>query len=168
MKEQPDLRAEIRGHADSTGTDAYNQTLSEKRAAAVMKYLVDHGIDKARLTAIGFGESRPVASNDTAEGQKLNRRVEIKFNAMGTSGVVPQEPSVEPSPQQETSSEPAMEPATEDVETVPAMEPAPEGDSAVPTMQEANPAVEQDIAPAAPEESGETITEGQQIEPAAH
>jgi OOP family OmpA-OmpF porin len=68
----------IEGHADWTGPDAYNQGLSERRASSVRKYLVSHGVDASRLTTAGFGESRPIASNDTREGRALNRRVELQ------------------------------------------------------------------------------------------
>jgi OOP family OmpA-OmpF porin len=68
----------IEGHADSTGPDAYNQKLSERRAKAVMAYLVNTvGIDPSRLTAVGYGESRPAYPNDTPENQAKNRRVEF-------------------------------------------------------------------------------------------
>jgi outer membrane protein OmpA-like peptidoglycan-associated protein len=66
------------GHTDSTGEDEYNQTLSDERAAAVRQFLIDeYGIDASRLEAQGFGESSPVDTNDTPEGQQNNRRVEL-------------------------------------------------------------------------------------------
>jgi len=78
MKDNPDIQVEIQGHTDNIGSDAANQTLSEKRAYAVMNFLVQYGgIDPKRLTARGYGESRPIASNETAEGRQLNRRVEF-------------------------------------------------------------------------------------------
>ena len=67
------------GHTDSVGTDAYNQKLSERRAAAVKDYLVSKGIPAAKITTIGKGESQPVATNKTAEGRQKNRRVDIEF-----------------------------------------------------------------------------------------
>jgi len=67
----------IEGHTDNIGGDAHNQTLSEKRAAAVKAYLVKAGVDEKRLTTKGFGASKPVASNDTSLGRSENRRVEI-------------------------------------------------------------------------------------------
>lgn len=68
---------EVAGHTDSVGTDAYNQGLSERRANAVKDYLTAQGVTASRLTARGYGESRPVASNDTDEGRAENRRVEL-------------------------------------------------------------------------------------------
>ncbi len=78
MKDNPDIQVEIQGHTDSIGSERANQLLSEKRAYAVMNFLVQYGgIDPKRLTARGYGESRPIASNDTEEGRQLNRRVEF-------------------------------------------------------------------------------------------
>lgn len=74
---QPDLHIEIEGHTDSTGSDEYNQKLSERRAQAVRDYLVQQKIPAGEVDAVGFGESRPVASNDTAAGRQQNRRVEL-------------------------------------------------------------------------------------------
>jgi OOP family OmpA-OmpF porin len=67
------------GHTDSIGTDAYNQKLSERRAASVKSYLVSRGIDSNRVYTEGKGESQPVASNKTREGRAQNRRVEIEI-----------------------------------------------------------------------------------------
>lgn len=69
---------DVYGHTDSTGSDAYNQALSERRADAVASYLVSRGVESARLEALGYGETQPIASNDTIEGRGQNRRVEIK------------------------------------------------------------------------------------------
>ncbi|MEJ2238348.1 MAG: OmpA family protein [Gemmatimonadales bacterium] len=78
LEEHPELRLSIEGHTDSDGDDAFNQDLSERRAAAVKAYLVEQfAIDDARLETAGFGESNPVAGNDTAEGKQQNRRVEL-------------------------------------------------------------------------------------------
>ncbi len=79
FKKYPDLKAEIQGHTCSIGTEQYNQKLSERRAAAVVNYLVDQGVDRSRLTMKGFGETMPAASNATEEGRELNRRVEVLF-----------------------------------------------------------------------------------------
>ena len=70
----------VGGHTDSVGTDAYNQGLSERRAMAVKDYLVGKGVDGSRLSSVGYGESNPIASNDTADGRALNRRVELNHN----------------------------------------------------------------------------------------
>jgi OOP family OmpA-OmpF porin len=74
----PAMKAEIGGHTDSTGADAFNQKLSEKRAKAVKDYFVKRGIDAARLTSKGYGETQPVDTNETPEGRELNRRVELR------------------------------------------------------------------------------------------
>jgi OOP family OmpA-OmpF porin len=78
MQENPEYNLEINGHTDAVGNADMNQDLSQKRAYAVVKYLSDKGINTARLNATGFGESMPVADNETAEGRALNRRVEFK------------------------------------------------------------------------------------------
>jgi outer membrane protein OmpA-like peptidoglycan-associated protein len=78
LQREPDWRVTIEGHTDAIGSDADNQALSQARAEAVRSALVDgHGIDAARLTAAGLGETRPVESNDTVEGRAHNRRVEL-------------------------------------------------------------------------------------------
>lgn len=76
---RPEIAIEIVGHTDSRGNDEANQTLSESRAQAVLDGLVARGIDAARLSASGRGETEPVDSNDTLEGQQNNRRVEIEI-----------------------------------------------------------------------------------------
>jgi OOP family OmpA-OmpF porin len=78
FKDNPQvIKVSIEGNTDSDGADAYNMTLSDKRAKAVMKYLVDKGVAADRLTAVGYGETKPIASNDTEEGKAKNRRVEF-------------------------------------------------------------------------------------------
>jgi OOP family OmpA-OmpF porin len=77
MAENADLTVGVEGHTDSVGSDAYNQKLSERRAQAAVDYLVSKGVDAARLQPTGYGESKPVASNDTAEGRAQNRRVDL-------------------------------------------------------------------------------------------
>lgn len=69
--------ARVEGHTDAVASDQYNQKLSERRAEAVRAWLAAHGVDKARLTMRGHGESKPVADNATAEGRQRNRRVEV-------------------------------------------------------------------------------------------
>ena len=77
LEKDPDLKLQIQGHTDSRGKSKYNQRLSEKRAEAVMDYMVKKGIARERLSFIGYGSTRPVASNLTPEGQAKNRRVEL-------------------------------------------------------------------------------------------
>jgi OOP family OmpA-OmpF porin len=75
LRGQPELTVEIIGHTDSLGAETYNQELSQARAESVLNYLADNGVEHARLTATGRGESQPVASNETDEGRARNRRV---------------------------------------------------------------------------------------------
>lgn len=81
IKDHPDAgRIEVAGHTDDRGSDAYNQKLSEDRAKSVMTYLVEKaGVDPARLLAVGYGETRPIATNKTEAGRELNRRVEFNL-----------------------------------------------------------------------------------------
>ena len=79
LKLKPNTRIEIAGHTDSDGDDNANLTLSQKRAEAVKKYLIDHGIKESRLIAKGYGESKPVADNSTNQGKAKNRRTEVRF-----------------------------------------------------------------------------------------
>lgn len=75
----PGLKVEVAGHTDNVGNSANNQTLSQKRAEAVRAYLINKGVDSSRLSARGYGDSEPAASNDTAEGRAKNRRVELRI-----------------------------------------------------------------------------------------
>ena len=78
LQKYPQLKVEVAGHTDSVGTEQYNQGLSERRAATVYNYLTNAGIDAGRLVGPnGFGESRPLDTNDTAEGRAKNRRTEL-------------------------------------------------------------------------------------------
>lgn len=77
LEAAPDIKVEVGGHTDSRGAEAYNQRLSERRAASVRDYLIARGIDGNRLSATGYGETRPVADNTTEEGREQNRRVEL-------------------------------------------------------------------------------------------
>lgn len=77
LQQQPDRALVIEGHTDSVGSDTYNQDLSQRRADSVKAYLVSQGVAPGKITAIGKGESSPVASNDSSSGRQLNRRVEI-------------------------------------------------------------------------------------------
>lgn len=78
MKDVPTLKIEISGHTDNVGSELYNQELSEKRAKAVVDYLVAKGVDRNRLTYKGYGLTQPIASNETEEGRAMNRRTEFK------------------------------------------------------------------------------------------
>jgi OOP family OmpA-OmpF porin len=78
LRDNPTVAVSIEGHTDSIGSDDYNLRLSMRRAAAVQAFLIEAGIAEARLSTRGFGESQPVASNDTDDGRAQNRRVELK------------------------------------------------------------------------------------------
>lgn len=80
LKADNDIKADIEGHTDNVGKDEYNQGLSERRAAAVVNWLVENGIDESRLKSAGYGEAQPVADNNTAKGRQKNRRTEIKLH----------------------------------------------------------------------------------------
>jgi outer membrane protein OmpA-like peptidoglycan-associated protein len=75
----PNSIIDVYGHTDSTGSDAFNQRLSERRAQSVTNYLVSRGVANARIRWQGFGESQPIADNTTEYGRSRNRRVEIKI-----------------------------------------------------------------------------------------
>ena len=77
LSSHPDLHIEIEGHTDNVGGEEYNQRLSERRAASVQSYLLEQKIPPAGIGTEGFGESRPVATNDTSAGRQQNRRVEL-------------------------------------------------------------------------------------------
>lgn len=81
MQADAAMSIDIEGHTDWVGSDAYNQGLSQRRAQAVVEWLVAHGIARERIGAVGRGEAEPVASNETAAGRQLNRRVEIRRRA---------------------------------------------------------------------------------------
>lgn len=77
LKKYGDTEVLIVGHTDATGSDSYNQSLSERRASSAARYIVSQGVTNTRLRTTGRGELEPIESNDTASGQALNRRVEI-------------------------------------------------------------------------------------------
>jgi outer membrane protein OmpA-like peptidoglycan-associated protein/tetratricopeptide (TPR) repeat protein len=79
LEDNPLMRIEISGHTDNTGSLALNMRLSETRAQAVVEYLVQKGVDRSRLEYKGYGPDQPIADNATAEGRKMNRRVEFKI-----------------------------------------------------------------------------------------
>ena len=79
MKQAGNIRVEIAGHTDNKGTKDFNKKLSQRRADAVRSFLTSRGIDPRRVTALGYGEEKPLSSNDDEEeGRELNRRVEFK------------------------------------------------------------------------------------------
>ncbi|OPL12626.1 MAG: hypothetical protein AVO39_11415 [delta proteobacterium MLS_D] len=80
MIRYPQTMILVEGHTDSTGSEEYNQDLSERRASSVAKLLVERGVQESRIRVIGYGESQPVATNDTTDGRRLNRRVEIRID----------------------------------------------------------------------------------------
>lgn len=81
LKEYPDTNIEVQGHTDSRGTDEYNMQLSQRRATSVAGYLTRNGVASSRVTTKGYGESAPVATNDTDEGRAQNRRVNFLITA---------------------------------------------------------------------------------------
>lgn len=81
LKDNPNTNIEIQGHTDSKGTDSYNLQLSERRAQSVATYLRGKGVSSSRITTKGFGETAPVASNDTEDGRAQNRRVDFLITA---------------------------------------------------------------------------------------
>jgi outer membrane protein OmpA-like peptidoglycan-associated protein len=85
LDKYPDRTAAIEGYTDSVGSEEYNQGLSQRRAESVESYLTGQGIDAARLSASGKGESHPVAGNDSAAGRQQNRRVEVIISAPRTA-----------------------------------------------------------------------------------
>ena len=87
LRNQLEVEVHVFGHTDSQGKDAYNQTLSEGRATAVMDYLVSRGVGSSRLTSKGFGETQPISTNETAEGRAQNRRVELLLRTKSTAAL---------------------------------------------------------------------------------
>lgn len=78
LAEYPQTMIDVLGFTDSDGTEAYNQALSERRAQSVFNYLATRGVSPVRMATMGYGETRPIATNETPEGKAQNRRVEIK------------------------------------------------------------------------------------------
>ncbi|WP_420468377.1 OmpA family protein [Panacagrimonas sp.] len=87
LTKRPDIKVEIGGHTDAKGSDSYNASLSDRRARSVKTYLVGLGIAADRMSTKGYGESSPVADNETDEGRELNRRVELKVTESAGGGV---------------------------------------------------------------------------------
>jgi len=123
----PGFEVELQGHTDSTGSDSYNMNLSQNRAKSVKNYLVSGGVEANRLTARGYGEEQPIASNETKDGRAQNRRVELKVLGDG-SGVsvepMMDEPAVDDEPMMDDEpmldEEPMVEPMAEDEVETPA------------------------------------------------
>jgi outer membrane protein OmpA-like peptidoglycan-associated protein len=84
LHDYPKTAVVVHGHTDSTGSEDHNQALSERRARSVESFLISRGVTSGRLSAVGSGESLPVASNDTESGRQQNRRVEILLKAKAT------------------------------------------------------------------------------------
>ncbi len=79
LEENPEIKITINGHTDNQGAESYNKELSTKRAQAVYKYLINSGINEQRLKYLGFGQSKPIATNDTQEGRQKNRRIAFEI-----------------------------------------------------------------------------------------
>ncbi len=77
LRQSPNVRISVEGHTDAVGSEVYNEKLSVRRAEAVFRYLVNHGVAPERMEVIGYGQARPVADNDTETGRAQNRRVEL-------------------------------------------------------------------------------------------
>jgi outer membrane protein OmpA-like peptidoglycan-associated protein len=82
LKEYDKTILEVAGHTDNTGSDQYNQALSERRAQSVAQYLESHGVNSQRVATVGAGETHPIAPNTTAEGRQANRRVELSLEPL--------------------------------------------------------------------------------------
>jgi outer membrane protein OmpA-like peptidoglycan-associated protein len=89
LRQQQDAQVTIEGHADSRGTDAHNQALSERRATSVRDYLVGQGVPSDKMSVVGRGEADPIADNQSAEGRAVNRRVDIEVHLEGGGGETP-------------------------------------------------------------------------------
>jgi outer membrane protein OmpA-like peptidoglycan-associated protein len=79
LEENPAIEIEMSAHTDSKGADEYNFTLSDNRAKSVREYILSKGIPESKIISQGYGETKPVATNDTDDGRQLNRRVEFKI-----------------------------------------------------------------------------------------
>jgi outer membrane protein OmpA-like peptidoglycan-associated protein len=84
LKEYDKTILEVAGHTDNTGSDQYNQALSQRRANSVAQYLESHGVNAQRVMTVGAGETHPIASNDTPDGRQANRRVELSLEPITT------------------------------------------------------------------------------------
>jgi len=103
LKQNPKVgKLRIEGHTDNTGTKEHNQKLSQARAEAVMKWLTDHGTDKARLEAIGYGDTKPDFANDTPENKQKNRRTEFHITVLDGKPFASAGSAGDPAPAQTT------------------------------------------------------------------
>lgn len=84
LKQNPDVRISVEGHTDSVGSEEYNEKLSVRRAEAVFRYIVNHGVAPERMQVIGYGKRRPVADNGTDSGRAQNRRTELHVTGQGS------------------------------------------------------------------------------------
>jgi outer membrane protein OmpA-like peptidoglycan-associated protein len=115
LKQYPNHDIAVEGHTDSTASEAYNQRLSEERAASVRTALIAGGVDAAKISARGFGESQPVADNGTSSGRQQNRRVEVIVLGAGTvADALNPSPAAAPAPAQ---APPATAPTTPPTDT---------------------------------------------------
>jgi hypothetical protein len=104
FKDYPSLRVEISGHTSNEGKREFNMKLSRKRAEAVKDYLVSAGIDEKRIGTIGYGPDKPIADNDTKDGQEKNRRIEFRLlSAKETITTQPEPEDINPSPERKHS-----------------------------------------------------------------
>lgn len=142
LKRHPELTVEVAGHTDSRGASDFNQKLSETRAKAVYDYLIEKGIDAKQLEGpVGYGESKPIASNDTAAGREENRRTELNIKAVAAL----------PAPAAAADAPPVVLPATTDGTEGQATE-APEPAAPAPAKTESQRAAEEakEAKPATP------------------
>jgi OOP family OmpA-OmpF porin len=86
LNQFPEMKIVIEGHTDSVGTEEYNLGLSQRRAKAVFEFLISQGVAEERMSWEGYGESRPVADNDTEEGRQRNRRVDLVIQDAAEQG----------------------------------------------------------------------------------
>ena len=101
LQAYPGLKLQVEGYTDSVGSDEYNQKLSENRADAVRNFLLTQGVQEANITSTGYGKSKPVADNGTAQGRAQNRRVQlvVSGDAIGVEQSSPDATSAPTTPQ---------------------------------------------------------------------
>jgi outer membrane protein OmpA-like peptidoglycan-associated protein len=135
FKEYPDLRVEISGHTSNDGKRDFNMKLSRKRAEAVKQFLSSAGIDENRIGTVGYGPDRPIADNDTKEGQEKNRRIEFRLLSTGENvQSQPEAEDIDPAPERKSKAKKApakakggATAAPPDDEPTPSTKPAPKG-----------------------------------------